>query len=124
MTPSQRPYETVSAVAALLGVKIDCKHKKDEYAKVVKDALGQEGVVLICWQQEEIAPIGQSILSETSTTAPLGVPTSWPTGPNGARYDLIWVFDRPSGSGPMTAFTQFAQMLLPGDAAAPAWSVA
>jgi hypothetical protein len=124
VTPSQRPYETVRAVAALLGVKIDCRHKKGEYAKVVADALGREGAVLICWRQEEIAPIARCILRETSTMAPLGVPASWPTGPNGPRYDLIWVFDRPSGSGPMTAFTQFAQMLLPGDAAAPVSSEA
>jgi hypothetical protein len=55
----------------------------------------------------------------SGTPAPLGVPASWPTGPNGARDDLVWVFDRPSGTGPITGFAQIAQMLLPGDAAAP-----
>jgi len=118
-TPSQRPYQTVSAVAALLGLTINANHKKDDYAEVVTDALGQDGVVLLCWQHELIASIGQCILSDTKTTAPLGVPASWPIGPNGARYDLVWVFDRPSGHGPITGFTQFAQMLLPGDAVAP-----
>jgi hypothetical protein len=32
-----------------------------------------------------------------------------------ARYDLIFVFDRPSGSGPITRFTMVAQQLLAGD---------
>jgi hypothetical protein len=119
-TPSQRPYETVTAVAAQLGLAIGRKHGKNDYAKVVTDALGKDGAVLICWQHELIGSIGQCILGATGTTAPLGVPASWPTGAGGARYDLVWVFDRPSGSGPITGFTQFAQMLLPGDAAAPA----
>ncbi|MEA2772604.1 MAG: hypothetical protein QOD93_5566 [Acetobacteraceae bacterium] len=118
-TPSRRPFETVIPVAAMLGVRIDARHKKDAFAKVVTDALGKEGVVLICWQHELIGSIGQCILTGTSTTAPFGIPETWPNGPHGARYDLVWVFDRPSGIGAITGFTQFAQMLLPGDAAAP-----
>jgi hypothetical protein len=117
-TPSQRPYETATAVAKQLGLSI-AKHRKDDYDKVVTDALGKDGGVLICWQHELIASIGHSILAATNTTSELGVPTSWPNGPDGARYDLVWVFDRPSGTGSITGFTQFAQMLLPGDAAAP-----
>jgi hypothetical protein len=50
---------------------------------------------------------------------PFQIPQSWPTGPQGARYDLVWVFDRPAGSGPITGFTLFAQMLLAGDSPAP-----
>ncbi|MEA2740611.1 MAG: hypothetical protein QOH05_3918 [Acetobacteraceae bacterium] len=115
---SRRMYETVIPLAAKLGLPIDARRRKEDYAKVVADALGKEGVVLICWQHERIVSIGQRILAETNTTATLGVPTSWPAGLNGPRYDLIWVFDRPAGTGPITGFTQFAQMLLPGDAAA------
>ena len=33
--------------------------------------------------------ISQEILTQTGTTATLGVPTSWPVGPAGARYDRI-----------------------------------
>ena len=125
-TPSQRPYETITALAARLGLPIDATHKKAAYPKMVKDALAREGVVLICWQHEDIpltAPdgqpgISQCLLTETDTPGTLGVPASWPAGANGARYDLVWVFDRPSGSGPITGFTQFAQMLLAGDTAA------
>jgi hypothetical protein len=57
---------------------------------------------------------------ETGTGGnPFRIPLSWPTGQQGARYDLVWVFDRPSGSGPITGFTFFAQLLLAGDTAAP-----
>jgi len=82
-------------------------------------------MVLISWQHEDIPlqaeggvpGISQYILTATGTARTLGVPTSWPKAADGvARYDLVWVFDRPSGTGPITKFTQFAQMLLPGDA--------
>jgi hypothetical protein len=33
------------------------------------------------------------------------------------RYDLVFVFDRPSGSGAITGFTLFPQRLLAGDEA-------
>ena len=59
--------------------------------------------------------ISQEILTQTGTTRTFNIPTSWPTGPAGARYDLVFVFDRPSGNGPMTGFTLLAQQLLAGD---------
>ena len=77
--PSQRPYETVTAVAAKLGLTIDAKRKKGDYAKVVQDALGKDGVVLICWQHEDIPlvadgnvpGISRYILTDTGTTTNL-----------------------------------------------------
>ena len=95
---------------------------------MVQDALSKDGVVLICWQHEDIPllaegnvpGISQCILTDTGTSGALGVPKSWPKDANGvARYDLVWVFDRPSGTGPITGFQLFAQMLLPGDTTAP-----
>jgi hypothetical protein len=122
--PSQRPYETVTAVAAKLGLKINKKHKKNDFPAMVKDAVAEDGVVLISWQHEDIPlldgngnpGISQCILSATGTPDTLGVPASWPKGPGGARYDLVWLFERPSGTGQITKFTQVAQLLLPGDA--------
>ena len=86
---------------------------------MVKATLACEGVVLIAWQHEDIAlttktgdpGISQVILTQTKTAGTLGVPPTWPD----ARYDLVFVFDRPSGSGPITAFTLFPQQLLAGD---------
>ena len=117
--PSQRPYETLTALAARLGKTVDKSHRKRHYAKMVEAALACNGVVLIAWQHEDIAlttktrdpGISQEILTQTGTAGTLGVPPTWPD----ARYDLVFVFDRPSGSGPITAFTLFPQQLLAGD---------
>jgi hypothetical protein len=78
-----------------------------------------DGVVLIAWQHQDIAlttrtgdpGISQEILAQTGTSRTLGVPTTWP----GNRYDLVFVFARPSGGDAITAFTLFPQQLLAGD---------
>ena len=90
---------------------------------MVTSALTCDGAVLIAWQHEDIAlttktggpGISQEILTQTGATGTFNIPTSWPTGPTGARYDLVFVFDRPSGNGPITGFTLLAQQLLAGD---------
>ena len=121
--PSQRPYETLTALAAKLGRAIDSSHGKNHYARMVTAALACEGTVLIAWQHEDIAlttktgspGISQEILTQTGTMGKFNIPASWPHGPAGARYDLLFVFDRPSGDGPITGFTLLAQQLLAGD---------
>jgi hypothetical protein len=121
--PSERPYETLTAIAAKLSLTIDTSHGKNHYAKMVTSALAGDGVVLIAWQHEDIAlttktggpGISQEILTQTGTPGTLNVPASWPTGPAGARYDLVFVFDRPTGRGPIIRFTLVAQQLLTGD---------
>jgi len=131
--PSQRPFETITPVAAALGsggtaMTINSSFSKKDYKDMVVAAVACAGVVLISWQHEDVPwvdkkgkpGISQHILLETRTVGnPFHIPQSWPSGPEGARYDLVWVFDRPSGSGPITGFTLFAQMLLAGDAPAP-----
>jgi len=123
--PSQRPCETLMPIAAKLGKKIDTSYTKDEYGRMVAKALGKKGVVLIAWQHEDIPlqnkagkrGISQEILDQTGT--PLGdfeIPKNWPKGPKGARYDLVFVFDRPSGEGRIQKFSLVGQMLLVGDA--------
>jgi hypothetical protein len=110
-------------LAAKLNLSIDASHGKNHYAKMVKSALASDGTVLIAWQHEDIAlttktgspGISQEILTQTGTTANFNIPARWPSGPNGARYDLVFVFDRPTGVGPVTGFTLFAQRLLAGD---------
>jgi hypothetical protein len=131
--PSQRPYETITALAAALGsggtaMTINQSFKKKKFNDMVAAAIACDGVVLISWQHEDIPlmdssgkpGMSQCILTQTGVVGnPFNIPTSWPKGPLGARYDLVWVFDRPMGSGPITGFTLFAQMLLAGDMPAP-----
>jgi hypothetical protein len=126
--PSQRPFETLLPLSAMLSLQIDTKFKKDDFKDMVKDAVAKPGVVLICWQHEDIAledkdggnGISYYILKETGTTQNFNIPNSWPKDSNGvARYDLVFVFDRAStGTGPITAFTMSPQMLLAGDGSA------
>jgi hypothetical protein len=91
---------------------------------MVTAALACDGVVLIAWQHQDIAletktgnpGISKEILTQTGTSSTFSVPTHWPTDPGGvARYDLVFVFDRPSGHGPISGFTLFPQQLLAAD---------
>jgi hypothetical protein len=86
---SRRPLETVTPMAERLGLVPLTIFTKGEEQALVRDALSRDGVVLICWQHEDIPTIGNLILGNEIT-----VPQSWPED----RYDLIWVFDRSSGS--------------------------
>lgn len=82
---SRRPLQTVSPLAAALGLTPVTAHTKGEEAALVADALGRDGAVLICWQHQDIPKIGDLIVGDRTTT-----PQTWPEN----RYDLIWVFDR------------------------------
>ncbi len=135
--PSQRPYETILPLAAALGtagqpMKIHKKFGKSHYAEMVSDVLTRSGVVLICWQHEDIPldagnqqpGISQEILNQTKTTTKFGIPATWPKANNVARYDLIFVFTRSLESGQITDFQLLPQYLVAGDSAAPPISLA
>lgn len=123
--PSQRPYQTISALAARLKLTPNTTFDKDHYKHsdgMVASVLAQSGTVLISWQHEDIwqGPGQDSVLNEllkkTGTANFSNLPTQpWP----GSRYDMVFVLDRPSGTGVFTAFTQVPQMLLAGDSTAP-----
>jgi hypothetical protein len=127
-TPSQRPYDTLLPVSAVLGqsgtpMKIHTQFAKSKYAEMVTDVLTRTGVVLICWQHEDIPldaggqpGISQEILTQTGTTAIFAIPQNWPKDANGdARYDLIFVFTRSAETGQIVAFDLLPQYLVAGD---------
>jgi hypothetical protein len=129
--PSQRPYETILGLAAVLGTggtpkTIHTEFAKKDYSKMVTDVLTRSGVVLVCWQHEDIplqaegdvAGISQEILTQTGTTAQFPIPATWPKDANGqARYDLIFAFTRDTTSGQISGFQLLPQYLVAGDAA-------
>lgn len=82
---SRRPLETVTPMAARLGLAPVTAHSRGEEAALVKDALSRPGTVLVCWQHEDIPTIGNLIMGDTTS-----VPQHWPED----RYDLVWVFTR------------------------------
>ena len=126
--PSQRPYQTVSALARKLNVQPNTCFRKNHYINMVTAVLALDAgnqktcTILISWQHEDILPketddasIVGALIQQTGSTN-LSVPTQpWPED----RYDLVFVFDRPSGSGAFTGFTQVPQMLLAGDSTVP-----
>ena len=119
--PSQRPYQTISALAARLNLTPNTSFGKNQYKHgdgMVASVLAQSGTVLIAWQHEDIwqgpgqDSIVNEILKKTGTASFSNLPTqAWP----GSRYDMVFVLDRPGGVGVFTAFTQVPQMLLAGD---------
>ena len=88
---------------------------------MVAEALLRDAAVPIAWQHQDIPGISQSILTQTRTPLrTFNIPKTWPTDRRGAaRYDLVFVFDRPAGDGPIEKFSLAGQMLLAGDAPAP-----
>jgi hypothetical protein len=125
--PSQRPYETLNALAWKLALKINTDFSKKHYEKMLQDAIQQNGIVLICWQHEDIPlrnaqcdpGISQCILTMTGTNNTMGVPSTWPKAGAHSRYDLVFVFDRPKGKGPIESFSVIPQLLLAGDSGWP-----
>jgi hypothetical protein len=99
---SRRPLETVTPMAARLGLTPVTNHTKGEEAALVADAVSRRGTVLICWQHEDIPKIGALIMGDAAA-----VPQRWPKD----RYDLIWVFDR---TGRRWRFRQFFHTRLAG----------
>jgi len=51
---SQRPYETLTAVASKLGLQINTNFSKKHYQKMLEDVIQRNGTVLICWQHQDI----------------------------------------------------------------------
>jgi hypothetical protein len=74
---------------------------------ILADALAANGTVLISWEHEAIPELGNLITGNNMTC-----PQKW----HGSRFDLVWVFNRPSSSARWT-FAQVPQLLLPGDSA-------
>ena len=97
---SRRPLETVTPMAERLALVPLTGFTKGEEPAMIRDALSRDGVILICWQHEDIPTIGNLIVGNDTT-----VPQSWPE----ERYDLIWVFDR---SNDLWVFRQFSHARL------------
>jgi len=104
--------------------KIVTQFSKNDYAPMVTDVLTKGGVVLVCWQHEDIpleaeggkAGISQEILTQTDTKTQFPIPKTWPTDSNGqARYDLIFAFTCSPANGKITDFALLPQFVAAGD---------
>jgi broad specificity phosphatase PhoE len=106
---SQRPVETVTPLAAKLGLTPLATYTKDEETGLVNEVVALKGITLICWQHEAIPEIAQLVLGSSK-----GIPHPWPAD----RFDLVWSFTR-AASGQPWSFGQICQRLLAGDRSEP-----
>jgi hypothetical protein len=106
---SRRPLETISPLAAKLGVDVDLRFAKGQEADLAATISLMDGVGLICWQHEDIVAIANAL-----TPQPQGIPGKWP----GVCFNVVFCFDRPEAAAPWT-FQQFVPVMLNGDGSTP-----
>ncbi|MEV6670678.1 hypothetical protein [Streptomyces sp. NPDC051162] len=99
-----RPSETVTAVAAKLGVRTNVTYRTGDEKALAKELATRHGCTLVSWEHNAIPEIVKGLGGEVRPSPP----KDWPD----ARFDLVWVLVR-SGSG--WTFTQVPQLLLAGD---------
>jgi broad specificity phosphatase PhoE len=100
---SNRPVETISPLAAKLGMNPTTKYTKGQEGDLVNEIVQLDGTTLVCWQHESIPDIAEGIMGSAN-----GIPNPWP----GDRFDVVWCF---SGAGKSWTFTQVCQRVLAGD---------
>jgi hypothetical protein len=100
---SKRSVQTVTPLAARLGLDIDTRYAAGDEARLAEELTTCPGATLVAWKHSGIPKIAEHL--GHVTPAP---PLRWP----GSRYDVVWIFTR-NGSG--WRFAQIPQMLLPGD---------
>jgi len=106
---SRRPLETISALAAKLGIDVDLRFAKGHEADLAATLSRMDGVALVCWQHEDIAAIANALSPQ-----PQGVPGKWP----GERFNVVFCFDRPDAAAAWT-FRQLVPVMLNGDGSTP-----
>ena len=111
---TQRPWETVTPLAAWLGYKqgtpqfnvnYDVGHGEKD---LVKSALALRGVVLVCWEHDHIMPDIMKAIDKTVPISNYGkLPSAWPD-----VFYLVWVLDL---AGSTYVWTSTNQNLMAGD---------
>jgi len=98
-----RTRETVTPLAAQLGITLDTRFSKGEETALAQDVARRTGPTLISWQHGELPAIPAALGTVTPTP-----PTHWP----GTRFDLIWTLTPVAGGW---SFGQIPELVLGGD---------
>jgi hypothetical protein len=111
---SHRPCETVTPLAAWLGYQQGSSQFNVTYnigsgeAQLAKSALSLSGVVLICWEHDNIMPNLMRTIHEAVPIANYAsIPNPWPD-----VFYLVWVLDL---TGSSYVWTSLNQNLMAGD---------
>jgi hypothetical protein len=111
--PSQRPFQTVSALAARLKIDPITNFAVGEEQQLSEAVLKQSGVVLIAWEHKAILrTLVPNLFNKQIVTGVL--PKKW----DGTRFDVVLRCDRDS-SGTNWTFRQLCPCLLSNDSALP-----
>jgi len=102
---SARPREAAQPLASRLGLAVDTRFLKGDTAPLAQALAKIEGVALVSWAHHVIPSIAEALVGRPGI-----VPTTWPDD----RFDVVWVFERPSDGTGFT-FRQVPQLLLAGD---------
>jgi broad specificity phosphatase PhoE len=100
---SKRSMQTVSPLAARLGLKVVKRYAAGDEGHLTREISTRPGATLIAWHHEALHKIPQH-LGQVDPNPP----DYWPPD----RFDMIWTFTR---DGDAWRFTQIPQLLLPGD---------
>ena len=110
--PSQRPFQTITPLAARLSLTPITKYALGDEAKLVAEIVGLTGCVMICWEHKAIA---KSILPAIAGGQSLpGMPGKW----DGTRFDVVLRFERAVHDA-QWSFRQLFPRLLSGDSNVP-----
>ena len=108
--PSCRPLETVTPLAARLGLQVNTRFAQGDELALVNGIVADSGVILVCWEHKAIV---EAILPAFPWQE--GTPlTHWA----GERFDVVLRLDRLS-LGEKFAFCQLMPCLLSGDSRSP-----
>jgi hypothetical protein len=102
---SRRPLETVTPLAAKLGIQVDLRFSKGSESDLAQSLSGIDGVALVCWQHEAILNIANAL-----DPAPEGLPAKWP----GDRFNVVFEFSRADNASAWK-FQQIVPKMLDGD---------
>jgi hypothetical protein len=104
---SKRSIQTITPLAARLGLKVVSCYGEGDEKKLAHELRAHQGVALVSWHHESIP----NIVAHLGPVFPTP-PSHWPDD----RYDLVWTFTE---HGSQWRFGQVPQLLLPGDLTSP-----
>jgi hypothetical protein len=110
--PSNRPAETISALAARLKLQADESIPKGKECKLVEKLNEAEGAVLVCWEHKSIIT---GILPGLPVSNQKDLPPKW----SGDRFDVVLRFDRADDGAETMVFKPLYPKLLSGDSKKP-----
>jgi hypothetical protein len=110
--PSQRPFETVTPLAARLGQQLLAQYGVGQEQQLVAAVTQRTGIVLICWEHKAIAEKIVPLLLNGQKIPDM--PAKW----DGKRFDVVFRFDRGDAGEPWS-FKQLCPCLMSGDSPDP-----